>query len=354
MSAQAGKRLLGWFRVSRRDLPWRGRFPRDPYPVLVSEVMLQQTQVDRVVEAYRRFMSRFPTLEALAGAQTEEVLHAFSGLGYYRRGRLLHETARAIAERGAWPETSQELAKLPGFGPYTSAAVAAFAFGGKEPPVDGNVARVTARLHAIELPLGSPALLAAGRALARALYFQTGTPEVWEALMELGATVCTPASPPCESCPLADDCAALASGAPAGFPLPRPKRAREGQTWIALWLSRDDGRVLLRRVDDGDLLGGMWLPPFEMVPDGAEPSGRARALARDAGFRGPLRPASPVRHGITHRDILVMPFTGRVGATRVAEPRPGWRWEEPHTPAVPTSTLLAKLADACEPAGQEE
>jgi A/G-specific adenine glycosylase len=354
VAARAGKRLLDWFRASRRDLPWRGRFPRDPYAVLVSEVMLQQTQVDRVLEAYRRFMRRFPTLEALAGAQVEEVLHAFSGLGYYRRATLLHQAAEAILARGSWPRTAAELAKLPGFGPYTSAAVAAFSFGGKEPPVDGNVARVTARLGAIELPLGSPALLAAGRELARTFHSQTATPEVWEALMELGATICTPASPRCESCPLADGCAALAGGAPTEFPLPRPRRAREGQTWVALWLARDDGRVLLRRVDDGDLLGGMWLPPFEMVSDGTEPSGAARALARDSGFRVPLHPAPSVRHGITHRDILVIPFTGRVGGTRVAEPMPGWRWEEPHTPAVPTSTLLAKLADACAPAGQEE
>ena len=322
--------------------------------MLVSEVMLQQTQVERVVEAYRRFMSRFPTLETLAAAQTEEVLHAFSGLGYYRRARLLHEAARAIAGRGAWPKSSRELEKLPGFGPYTSAAVAAFSFGGTEPPVDGNVARVTARLHALELPLGSPALLAAGRTLARTLHSQTGTPEVWEALMELGATVCTPVSPRCGSCPLSGDCAALAGGAPAGFPLPRPKRAREGQTWVALWLLRDDGRVLLRRVDDGGLLGGMWLPPFEMVPDGTDLPGAARALAHDAGYRVPLRPASPVRHGITHRDILVVPFAGRTCATRVAEPGPGWRWEDPCAPAVPTSTLLAKLAHACAPASQEE
>jgi A/G-specific adenine glycosylase len=315
--------------------------------------MLQQTQVDRVLEAYRRFLRRFPTLEALAAAPTEEVLHAFSGLGYYRRARLLHRAAKAIAEAGAWPETSRELAKLPGFGPYTSAAVAAFSFGGQEPPVDGNVARVTARLHAIELPLGSPALLAAGRELAGALHAQTGTPEVWEALMELGATVCTPASPRCESCPLADDCAALASGAPAGFPLPRPKRAREGQTWVALWLSRDDGRVLLRRVDDGRLLGGMWLPPFEEVSDGRVPADVARGLAREAGFRGPLRAAPPVRHAITHRDILVMPFAATFTAARVAEQRPRWRWEDPSRPAVPTSTLLGKLAGACAAPDQE-
>ncbi|HLE60401.1 MAG TPA: A/G-specific adenine glycosylase, partial [Thermoanaerobaculaceae bacterium] len=129
------ERLLGWFRAGRRDLPWRAPFPRDPYVVLVSEVMLQQTQVDRVVEAFRRFMKRFHSLEALAEAPEEDAVHAFSGLGYYRRARLLHASARAVVERGGWPRSARELARLPGFGPYTSAAVAAFAFAGDDPPV---------------------------------------------------------------------------------------------------------------------------------------------------------------------------------------------------------------------------
>ncbi|MCX6555414.1 MAG: A/G-specific adenine glycosylase, partial [Candidatus Aminicenantes bacterium] len=142
-SMDPARKLGQWFTRHGRDLPWHRR--RGLYAIWVSEVMLQQTQVDRVVEAYRRFMERFPSLEVLAAAAEDDAVHAFSGLGYYRRARLLHASARAVVERGGWPQSARELARLPGFGPYTSAAVAAFAFAGGEPPVDGNVARVAAR-----------------------------------------------------------------------------------------------------------------------------------------------------------------------------------------------------------------
>jgi len=341
------ERLLGWFRAGRRDLPWRAPFPRDPYVVLVSEVMLQQTQVDRVVEAFRRFMKRFHSLEALAEAPEEDAVHAFSGLGYYRRARLLHASARAVVERGGWPRSARELARLPGFGPYTSAAVAAFAFAGDDPPVDGNVARVTARLRALELPMGSAALLAAGRELAASLHAESPTPEVWEALMELGATVCTPTSPRCGSCPLAVSCTAVAAGTPLAYPGPRPQRSREEQRWVAVWLQREDGRVLLRRVDDGPLLAGLWLPPFAVLSEGDDETSAAGALAHEAGFAGTLSAAPAVRHAITHRNIRVLPFVATLPGHRVAEARPGWSWQRPGAPALPTSSLLGKLAGAC-------
>ena len=341
------ERLLGWFRAGRRELPWRTPFPRDPYAVLVSEVMLQQTQVDRVIEAFRRFMERFPSLEALAEAPPEQVVHAFSGLGYYRRARLLHASARALVERGGWPEGARELATLPGFGPYTSAAVAAFAFAGEEPPVDGNVARVTARLRALDLPMGSSALLAAGRELAAGLYAESRTPEVWEALMELGATVCTPSAPRCGRCPVAISCAALATGTAREYPRPRPQRSREEQRWVAVWLERQDGHVLLRRVENGPLLVGLWLPPFAVLTDGADPRSVAAELAHEAGFTALLSAGPGIRHGITHRDIRVQPFLGRLSGDRVAESRADWSWQDPDSPTLPTSSLLGKLADAC-------
>jgi A/G-specific adenine glycosylase len=341
------ERLLGWFRGARRELPWRTGFPRDPYAVLVSEVMLQQTQVDRVAEVFPSFMRRFPSLEALAAAPEEDVVHAFSGLGYYRRARLLHAAARAVAARGGWPKSGRELRVLPGFGPYTSAAVAAFAFAGGDPPVDGNVARVTARLRALDLPMGSSALLAAGRELAAGLHAATPTPEIWEALMELGATVCTPAAPRCGACPLADSCAALAAGTPLAYPGPRATRPRERQRWVAVWLQRQDGRVLLRRVDDGPLLAGLWLPPHAVLTDGADPTSAARALAAEAGFGGRLWPAPAVRHGITHRDIRVLPYVATIPDNSVAEAMPGWSWQHPTAPMLPTSSLLGKLAAAC-------
>jgi A/G-specific adenine glycosylase len=338
---------LRWFRAGRRDLPWRTPFPRDPYAVLVSEVMLQQTQVDRVIDFYIRFMERFPSLEELAAAPMEDAVHAFSGLGYYRRARLLHESARAIVALGSWPRDAEALARLPGFGPYTSAAVAGFAFGGSRPPVDGNVARVTARMRALRLPMGGAALFRAARELGASLYAESSTPEVWEALMELGATVCTPASPSCAACPLQASCAALAAGDSAAFPLPRPQRSREAHRWVALWVERADGRVLLRRVDDGPLLVGLWLPPLASLSDGVDPAEAAETLAREAGYSVPLRPAHVVSHGITHRDIRVFPFAARVSTFRVGEPQPGWSWQDPAAPTLPTSSLLAKLAGAC-------
>ncbi len=347
MADRSGERLIEWFRRGRRELPWRGPFPRDPYSVLVSEVMAQQTQVQRAAAVYPEFMRRFPSLAVLAAADVGDVLHAFSGLGYYRRARLLHQAAGAIIARGAWPTTARELAPLPGFGPYTAAAVAALAFDGDEPPVDGNVARVTSRVLALPLPLGSPALLLAGRAFARELHGEAPTPELFEALMELGATVCAPASPRCGACPLAARCAAAAAGTAEAFPLPRARRSRERRRWVAVWLERPDRTVLLRRVDEGPVLVGLWLPPFVELAEGEEPGAAARSLASDAGGPVRLAPAPAVRHSITHRDILVLPFIGSVGLARVSEARVGWSWQDPSKPSVPSSTMLAKLAAAC-------
>jgi A/G-specific adenine glycosylase len=340
-------RLLRWFHACRRDLPWRTPFPRDPYAVLVSEVMLQQTQVDRVRAPYLRFMERYPSVTALAAATEGSAAVAFSGLGYYRRVRLLHAAARAVVEHGGFPETREALARLPGLGPYTSAAVAAFAFAGSDPPVDGNIARVAGRVRALDLALGSPSLLRAGREFAKSLHDQLPTPEVWEALMELGAVVCTPRSPRCVGCPLNTDCRAFALGRQHAYPRPRPHRARERHTWVALWLELTDGRVLLRRVPERSLLGGMWLPPFLAFAQEADQLVSAGALAEEAGFSGALSRAPSIRHTITHRDITVYPFAARLPRLRVAEPRPEESWQRPDTPQVATSSMLAKLAAVC-------
>jgi A/G-specific adenine glycosylase len=347
--AKLGSALLDWFRSAPRLLPWRGPFPRDPYLVLVSEVMAQQTQIDRVVPVFQRFVARFPSVEDLAVSEPDAVLELWSGLGYYRRGRLLHEAAKAIVARGAWPRTRAELAELPGLGPYTSAALAAFAFGGTDAPVDGNVCRVTARVEAHALPLGSPSLHRRGEHFARLLFDDVRTPEVWEAIMELGARVCTPRAPRCPTCPFRPRCRASRSAHPESYPLARPQRPSEDQRWVAVWIVRDDARVLLRRVADADLLGGLWLPPFAALGEGADPARLARALAADAGCPGRLRRLPrPVRHAITHRRIEVLPFVAPpVAAAAVAEVRDGWRWESVEAPAVPTSTLLHKLRDAC-------
>jgi A/G-specific adenine glycosylase len=309
--------------------------------------MTQQTQVGRVVAAYERFLERFPTVEALAAADVDDVLRAFSGLGYYRRARSLHQAARAIAARGGWPSSVAELSALPGFGPYTAAAVAAFAFGGDTPPVDGNVARVTARVRGLPLAMGCAPLLKEGGRLAREVYADVGTQEIWEALMELGATVCTPARPRCDACPLAGGCVARGRGTPTAFPLPRARRERERHLWVAVWLERPDGRVLLREVAKGGLLEGLWLPPISDSTGAVEPEDIARSLASEAGFEQRLERARAVRHTITHRDIRILPFVGSVRSWRLGEPRAGWSWQDPRHLTVPAPSLVAKLADAC-------
>jgi A/G-specific adenine glycosylase len=351
-----GVRLTAWFARHERDLPWRGPFPRDPYRVLAAEVMLQQTQAARVAPAFTRFLARFPDLARLAAAPVEEVLAAFSGLGYYRRARLLHEAARAVVARGGWPRDLEGLRALPGIGAYTAAAVAAFAFAGAEPPVDGNVARVAARRGALALPLGGAALLRAGRELGRALHRDAPGPAVFEALFELGATVCTPDAPRCGECPLADGCAGRATGAPERFPRPRPTRAAEEHVWVALWVERSDGAVLLRRVSAGPLLRGLWLPPFAPVGAAEAPAAAAAALARAHGQAGALEARPPVRHSITHRRITVHPYRLEArgprpepaGCSRASDLDPdGLGWYHPEAPGVATGALLGKLARAC-------
>lgn len=338
--------LLEWFVAQGRDLPWRTPFPRDPYRVLVAEVMLQQTQVDRVLPLYRRFLERFPTLQALADADLEAVLEAWSGLGYYRRGRTLHAAARAIAAAGRWPRRREELLALPGLGPYTAAALAAFAFAGEDPPVDGNVARVAARVLALDAPVGSHRLLAAAEEWGRQLYRHLPRPELWEALMDLGARLCRPLAPACGECPLAPHCQAFQRGQAAAYPVLRPRRRRETHRWVALWLTNWEGRVLVRRVQEGQVLGGLWLPPFTPLGHHQAPAPAAAALLAEVGGQGQLRPAPSVTHSITFRTITVLPFIGRCRDSHAAEMSQGL-WVDPQNPGVPTSSLTRKLFLAC-------
>lgn len=351
MDAALATALVDWHRAERREMPWRTPFPRDPYGVLVAEVMAQQTQIDRVLPFWERFVRRFPSLEALAAAPEGDVLEQWSGLGYYRRARMLHATARAVTARGDWPRTAAELQTLPGIGRYSAAALAAFCFGGSEPPVDGNVARVAARFGRLALPLGSARLLGAGRELAAALHAAAPAPAVFEALMELGATHCAPATPRCLLCPLRPGCEAARHGDQGLYPLPRQQRAAEPHRWVVLWLEREDGRVLLREVR-GPLLDGLWLPPLRALDEGEEPAAAAAGLAAELGLDGGLRAAPTLSHGITHRAITVHAFVRPV-EPGVAEPSPGHRWADPLRPGLPTSSLLAKLARACRAASPE-
>ena len=252
-----GRRLLAWFEAEGRRLPWRTGKARDPYRVWLSEIMLQQTTVAAVAPYYARFLARWPTVAALARADLDEVLHAWQGLGYYARARNLHRAAREVADRlgGRFPRDEAGLARLPGVGHYTAAAVAAIAFDEPTVPVDGNVARVIARLYGlrVRLPEGRAAL--AER--ARALLTPRRPGDFAEALMDLGATVCTPRNPRCGACPWRPACRAFASGAPEAFPRSKKKSARPIRHAVVFWGEDSRGRVLVRRRPERGLLGGM-------------------------------------------------------------------------------------------------
>ena len=260
---QAAAMLLGWYDTERRDLPWRvpkGGSP-DPYRVWLSEVMLQQTTVKAVIPYYERFLARWPTVEALAAAPLDDVLAAWAGLGYYSRARNLHKCASIVADAmaGSFPATEEGLRELPGIGPYTAAAIAAIAFGARTTPVDGNIERVVARLFAIGTPL--PEAKAEIRRLAATLTPARRAGDFAQALMDLGAGICTPKRPSCLMCPLQGDCAAYHRGLESALPTRAAKAERPVRVGLAFLVLREDGSVLLRRRPEAGLLGGMLEVP---------------------------------------------------------------------------------------------
>ncbi|MGV8040398.1 MAG: hypothetical protein AB2L07_10065 [Thermoanaerobaculaceae bacterium] len=265
---------------------------------------------------------------------------------------MLHATARAIAARGAWPRTAEELETLPGIGPYSAAAVASFCFGGSEPPVDGNVARVAARFGRLALPLGSARLLAAGRELAAALHAAGPTPEVFEALMELGATHCAPATPRCLLCPLRPGCEAARHGDQDLYPLPRQQRAAEPHRWVVLWLEREDrARVAVRGAGAAArrALAAAAVRPRRRRRPGVR-RGRPRRRPRPRRRTACRAPRSPTGSP-TGRSPCIPSSAPRNRASR--SPPPTIAGPTPLRPGLPTSSLLAKLARACRAAFQE-
>lgn len=264
------RRVVAHFRSVRRDLPWRRS--RDPYAIWISEIMLQQTRVAAVVPYFERWMARFPTITSLAEAPLDDVLAAWSGLGYYSRARNLHRCAREVvaSHDGALPASATALRGLPGIGPYTAGAIASIAFDQPEPLVDGNVARVLARVYAIDDDIKSPAAVRVLWRLAGQMVPERAPGDFNQGLMELGATVCTPLSPACLLCPLATLCRARAQG--REHELPRmPARRRPHELPLidarALWIERRDALLLARRRPEG-LYGGLWeLPQAEAGAD---------------------------------------------------------------------------------------
>ena len=268
MPVDAAEALLCWYVVDKRRLPWRAGAGEaaDPYRVWLSEVMLQQTTVAAVKPYFETFTARWPTVGALAAAADGEVMAAWAGLGYYARARNLLACARAVAGEcdGAFPDSEEALRRLPGIGAYTAAAIAAIAFGRRAVVVDGNVERVIARLHALGEPL--PRARPRIRALADAMTPAAGAGDFAQAMMDLGATICTPRRPACGLCPLRPWCKAFTAGEPERYPVKAPKAARPHRRGTAWWLEHD-GEVLLVRRPARGLLGGMLAfpeaPPVE-------------------------------------------------------------------------------------------
>ena len=282
VTANAANRLIQHYVDNFRRLPWRtapGEGPPDPYVVWLSEVMLQQTTVAAVIPRFERFLRRWPTIGALAAASDAEILSEWAGLGYYARARNLIACAREVAERGSFPQSAAQLSELPGIGAYTSAAIAAIAFGEMAPAVDTNVERVIARL----LGLGSPNRRRIQNHLAEMMGAHPPG-DVVQALMDLGATICRPRRPACDECPLGGDCAARSSGNPEAFPEPRQRKRRPHRYGIAWWIECDRHVWLVRRPAKG-LLGGMAALPGSEWTDTP-----TRALS----------PLGRVRHVFTH------------------------------------------------------
>jgi A/G-specific adenine glycosylase len=301
----AAERLLTHYDRNARALPWRsppGAPPPDPYIVWLSEVMLQQTTVATVRPRFRRFIERWPTVEALAAAADSEVLSEWAGLGYYARARNLIACAREVAAGGGFPRTEAELRSLPGLGDYTAAAVSAIAFGERATPVDTNVARVVARYHGVEKPRAEARELIRNHAGAMTPADRPG--DFAQAMMDLGATICRPRNPDCPACPLADACIAAASGSPERFPAPKMRPIRPHRHGLVWWILRDGAVWLMRRPAKG-LLGGMAALPG---PDWQDQPPAVSALAT-------------VRHGFTH-------FTLDLHIAARAEPA-GEGWWQP-------------------------
>lgn len=254
---RARRRLLAHYDRHARDLPWRRT--RDPYRIWVSEVMLQQTRVETVRERWTAFLERFPDLPRLARAREASVLKAWEGLGYYRRARHLHQAARTVLREhgGSLPADEDALRRLPGFGPYTAAAVASIAFGRRASVVDGNVKRVLARWLGEERDVTKAAARRRIEDVADALVPATRPGDWNQAMMELGATICVPRRPRCDACPLARDCAARRDGDPERLPV-RPRRAKTPHHDIAAGLVWQDDRLLIARRPVDGLLGGLW------------------------------------------------------------------------------------------------
>ena len=306
--------LLAWFERRRRELPWRET--DDPYRIWLSEVMLQQTRVDQALPYYERFVAAFPSVEALAAADLDDVLLRWEGLGYYARARHLHRAARMVVEDfgGRVPDTYDAIRRLPGVGPYTAAAVLSIAYGRLHAVLDGNVARVLARVFRVDDDVKATLTRRHLQALADDLLAPDQPGRFNEALMEVGAVVCTPSAPDCGRCPLREGCGALASGDPEAYPVSR-RRPPVPHHDVAVGLVFDDeGRVLIQRRPEDGLLGGLWeFPGGKREPDEPLEETCRRELHEELGIEVSVqRLFHRLDHAYTHFKITLHAFTCRL------------------------------------------
>ena len=314
-STSFAKQLLRWFdKHGRHNLPWQ--HPRTPYRVWLAEIMLQQTQVTTVIPYYRRFLKRFPSLRALARASPDDVLSLWSGLGYYARARNLHAAAREIVnEHGSrFPREFDAVAALPGIGRSTAGAILAQAFGQRHPILDGNVRRLLARHAGISGWPGEPRVARKLWRIAEQHLSQTRLADYTQALMDLGAIVCTARNPSCSACPVNGDCIALARKRVAQLPTPKPRRLRPQRHAQLLLIENDSGKILLERRPPAGIWGGLWCLPA------IEKDWRARCHDRYGLRFGTPRRLPLIRHSFSHYDLDLQPLRLRAQSeTRIAE-----------------------------------
>jgi len=341
--------LLAWYHRGHRDLPWRRA--RDPYAIWVSEIMLQQTRVETVTPYYQRWMGRFPTVAALAEAPLDDVLTHWAGLGYYARARNLHAAAREIVARyhGHFPDDAQSVRALPGIGRYTAGAILSIAFGRAEPILDGNVARVLSRVFFVEEPGKQNQKL---WALAAELVPADGAGDFNQAMMELGATVCTPRAPACLACPLRGICEAQRRGRAEALPPSRKKTPTRTVQQVTVLIERRRRWLLVRRPAAG-LWGGLWEPPTgELAPDERPAEGAARMVQHSTGLRvDSVELIREFDHVLTHRRMSFHAFRARAeGRVRLTDYEAA-RWLPVGSAArdVGVAAWAARLLDGATP-----
>jgi len=325
--SQVAPRLLAWYGRHGRDLPWRGT--RDPYRIWLAEIMLQQTTVAAAIPYFRNFLAAFPVLAALAAAPQAEVIAQWAGLGYYSRARNLHRTAQLLMERfaGRFPETVEELATLPGIGRSTAGAIVALAFDKPAPILDGNVRRVLVRLFACQ---DDPRSSAAERRLwawAEALTCRDHPHDYTQAIMDLGATLCTPLDPACPACPLTELCQARRYGLERRLPVPRARKAVPVRRQAVVLVERNGSCLARPRPAEG-FLGGLWeLPAVDLRSD-EEPCAAAVRLAAELGVSGQPVLSGHLKHAYSHFTLeLALVRLNKVDDCRVAEG--DWQWLPP-------------------------